>query len=276
MAPTHPAADYLPYITLIKSGSGSDQVLVFLPGLGNSGNLTIRPLASSMSPKGDILVLNHPLRGYDADKSIRLVLEAIRGYQAVILVPSSMGGLLVERIINGARRQRPNVDVKIIAHCALINGQDSAAPAGLVAKFTYWPITSRPVVAIGARCMRVLSKTPTSREAKTKGTPEYKRLQAHIRAMNAVKSSARRAQLRFIASATQPTRTYPDIPCVYVRVGDKITGDGMVRGRAAESWMRVFPNTRILDYPKLGHVGYCEQPKAWNLVMGDAFKLLLV
>lgn len=258
-------------ISIHRSGGDQpEQALIYLPGIANDGDLTINRLLPFLLRYGTVIVANYPTHGFDPDETVAQVVAQASGYESVVLLASSMGGLLVDRIVREIERREPGIIVKVVGCCALASGEGAALPAAILAHLCYWPLASRPIISVSDWLVGLHDALPIEQAVRE----ERRLLKAHRRALRGVPASARRAQLRFIATAELP-KTCHDIECVYIQAR-QVDGksDGFVLGSAVDAWKCVYPRAAQLHFDNLRHCTWVEQPKAWQRALQLAFACL--
>lgn len=252
----------------------SDRVIIYLPGHANNGRHTIADLLPALREYGDVRVVDWPVHGFHDPTLYSRLIEALEDYSEVVILASSMGGLLVDPLLQLLERCHPAIMVKGVAICALISGSGTPLPVERLASFCYWPLASRPVNWIIDWFISRRDKLPIEPAVRK----EYHHWHEHRRLLRVLKASARREQLRFIAQAMPTKSSHPKCWWIYLRAR-QVTGtsDGFVKGNQADAWVLTYPYTMIVDCPELRHCTLVEQPEAWAVrILKEAFVRLEV
>jgi hypothetical protein len=252
------SGDYLPVIFQYSPPRQKAALATFyIPGL-TGGRANIGGLRQPLQECGDLYGLLHPKRGFSKTEAVKRGVDAMEGYSSILIVASSMGGLLVDPLIREVERRKLDTVVKVWASCALLSAEMADQPTALLAALCHWPLSTRPV-------HRVFDYFFTPRDVlpiEDGAAPEV--LEDHEREMKGAKPSALRAQLRFISTATAPELVHRQ-ECVYTRACQVAgTSDGFVREAATAQWCKSYPNTTVRPSSALRHASYVEQWQSWG------------
>ena len=253
-----------------RYNEGKKTAVVFFTGVQSSGDTHSAAHREQWSKHGDVVVVEYNREKSDSDKISSETHERLVGwgYKQIYLIGGSDGGLLATDLIDYDR----NHDSKL-EFLAVFMADVPVSAADLYDRYLAWvSVAWWP----GPFDNKLLTKPfwgfnfkPPTRDEIGKGVDD-KLLEEHYHASSTYPLSGYASEVRHIVMHRDfKDGEYKGIKLVVLQSEN----DSVVKKQAAEKWLKIFGNGKIVPIKHSTHVGFIEWPQEWTTGFNQAFEL---